>query len=47
MSSTVAVILAGHYRVYAQQASSTHLLTAVSMFVMRPVALIAVSTIHR
>lgn len=47
MSTTVAVILAGHYKVYAQQASATLLLTAVAMFVVLPVALVTVNVIHR
>ena len=46
MSTTIAVILAGHYKTYAQQASSTLLLTAVSMFVVLPVALATVTVIH-
>ncbi len=46
MSTTIAVILAGHYKVYAQQASATLLLTAVTMFVVLPVALVTVNVIH-
>ena len=47
MSTTIAVILAGHYKTYMREASSTLLLTAVSMFVVLPVALSAVSVVHQ
>lgn len=45
MSTTIAVILAGHYQVYAKQASATLLLTAVTMFVILPIALVAVNVV--
>jgi predicted permease len=45
MSTTIAVILAGHYKTYTQQASATMLLTAVTMFIILPLALVAVSIV--